>query len=728
MEIPSGSLPPGTAPGGIKPVTSENERRFSNFFLLRAVLSIVILALLFYRDQQSSPVLWIVATIYLASNLVLRALPARRFANPALGYSLFFVDIAILTFLYCASGSRSSWLLLFYLTILMATLGETVPKGIGIGFGVSALYVWFLGESGAHIFQDRAALLPIPLFLVTAVLCGYLAREVRRFKGQVRSLKDIQRTLELRIGRSSEDLAQSEDLRAAAQELAQRFRNLVEDLNAGIWEMDVPSYKITFVSNQMEAILGFPMEKWLQEADFWVQHVHPEDREHVVERCRKAISEGRDYSFRYRAIAANGKTIWLQDIVRVVRDDSDKIRQLRGVMVDVTDHQQLEEEFRQAQKMEAVGRLAGGVAHDFNNLLTIISGYAQLAQDLLGPENPLRSYMDEILKAGDRASGLVRRLLAFTRRQSMEPQALDLNSVVKGTEKMVRRLIGEDIEVVTVLPPGLGVVRSDPAQLEQIIFNLSVNARDAMPNGGKLIIETSNVDLDQVYADTHLAVVPGPYVMLAVSDTGSGMDTHTRAHIFEPFFTTKEKGKGTGLGLATVYGIIKQSGGYIWVYSELGLGTTFKMYLPRVVAVVEPPQPALIRTSHAQSSETILLVEDEESIRSLVHGILRGCGYTVLNAGRPQEALEISEQFDGPIHLLFTDVVMPQMNGREVAEKISASRPNTKVLYMSGYTDQAIAHHGVLNPGVPFLQKPFTPDALTQKVREVLDMVPSNEV
>jgi len=705
----------------------EIERRFSNFFLLRAVLSIVVLALVYYHHQQNPSLLWILATIYLASNLILRAFPASRFENPSLGYGLFFADIAILTIiLYYMFGTSPSWLLLFYLTIFMATLGETVPKSVGIGFGISAVYIWFFGESGGHLFRDHGALLPIPLFLVTAVLCGYLAREVRHFKGQVRSLKDIQRMLELQIGRSSKELAQSEDLRMAAQELAQRFRNLLEDLNAGIWEMAVPSLQVTFVSHQMEAILGFPMEKWLQEADFWVQHVHPEDREHVIERCRKAIAEGRDYSFRYRAVAANGRTIWLQDIVRVVRDDHGRIRQLRGVMVDITDHQHLEEEFRQAQKMEAVGRLAGGVAHDFNNLLTIICGYAELAQDLLGTSSQVYSYMGEILKAGERASGLVRRLLAFTRRQSLEPQVLDLNSIVKGTEKMVRRLIGEDIEVVTLLPPELGAVRSDPAQLEQVIINLSVNARDAMPMGGKLIIETANVELDQAYADIHLAVTPGPYVMLAVSDTGSGMDAHTRAHIFEPFFTTKEKGKGTGLGLATVYGIIKQSGGNVWVYSEPGAGTTFKIYLPRVVAPVEAPPPTLIRASQPQGSETILLLEDEESIRALVQGILQAHGYRVLEAGHPHEALDISKKFEGPIHLLFTDVVMPRMNGREVAEQISAARPTTKVLYMSGYTDHAIAHHGVLNPGVPFLQEPFTPDALAHKVREVLDMVPSS--
>jgi PAS domain S-box-containing protein len=708
---------------------NEIEQRFHNFFLLRAVLAIVVLALVFYHHQQNSPALWLLTTIYLASNLLIRFIPARRFENPASGYGLFFVDIAILTvILYWVSGSKPSWLVLFYLTIFMATMGENVPQSIGIGFGVSAVYVWILSESGGHLFEDHAALLQIPFFLVTAVLCGFLAREVRHFRSQVRSLKDIQKTLELKIGQSSEDLAQSEDLRVAAQELAQRFRNLVEDLNAGIWEMEVPSLKITFVSHQMEAILGFPIDKWLQEKDFWIEHVHPEDRQHVVSRCRKAVAEGRDYSFRYRARTAAGKTIWLQDIVRVVRDHAGKIRQLRGVMVDVTEHQQLEEEFHQAQKMEAVGRLAGGVAHDFNNLLTIISGYAQLAQDLMGQDEQLQAYMGEILKAGDRAGALVRRLLAFTRRQSMEPQVLDLNAVVKGTEKMVRRLIGEDIDISTVLPDDLGRIRSDPAQLEQVILNLAVNARDAMPHGGKLLIETANVELAPSYAASHLAVVPGPYVVLAVSDTGTGMDDNTRNHIFEPFFTTKEKGKGTGLGLATVYGIIKQSGGNVWVYSEVGMGTTFKIYLPRVVAAVEAAQPVAIPSSLPQGSETILLVEDEESIRSLVRGILRSRGYTVLEAGRPLEALEISRKFDQPIDLLFTDVVMPQMSGREVAEQISAARPNTKVLYMSGYTDQAIAHHGVLNPGVPFLQKPFTPDALAQKVREVLDTIPASPV
>jgi PAS domain S-box-containing protein len=699
--------------------------RFSNFFVLRGVLSTVVLALVLCRHQQNSPALWMLVAAYLASNVILPFSPARRFENPALGYGPFFIDITIVTSIY-ASGNSSPWLLFFYLTIFMATLGQTVPKSFVASIVVSSLYVWFLGKTDGH-FLDPEALLPIPLFLATGVLCGYLASEVGRFKRRVCGPENLQKSLDLEFRSYPEGLGQNEPLLlTASEDLAQRFLNLVEDLKAGIWEMAVPSLKIIFVNRQMEAILGFSMEKWLKEEDFWVRHVHPEDREHVTEQCRKAIAEGRDYNVRYRAIKANGETIWLQDIVRVVKDESGRIRRLRGVMVDITEQHQLEEEFLQVQKMEAVGRLAAGIAHDFNNLLTIISGYTQLVQELLGPGNDLGPYMKEILKAGERAGALVRRLMAFTRRQSIEPMLLDLNNVVKSTENMVHRLIGENIEVLTILPSELGAVRSDPGQLEQVIVNLSVNARDAMPNGGKLIFETANVDLDPSYADLHMGVTPGPYVMLAVSDTGSGMDAQTRSHIFEPFFTTKEKGKGTGLGLATVYGFVKQSGGNVWVYTEPGMGTTFKIYLPRETVFVEPPQPMVICATQQRGSETVLVAEDEESIRSLVLGILQSYGYTVLTAGGPNEALRIIKEFNRHIHLLLTDVVMPQMSGRELAEQMTAARPSTKVLYMSGYPDSMIAHFGVLNAGVPILQKPFTPEGLANKVREVLDMAPSS--
>ncbi len=392
------------------------------------------------------------------------------------------------------------------------------------------------------------------------------------------------------------------------------------------------------------------------------------------------------------------------------------------VLRDITEQKLMEQQFIQSQKIEAVGRLAGGVAHDFNNLLTIITGYSQLVRDQLKAEDPLRPHVEEVIAAADRAAALTRQLLAFSRKQVLAPQILDLNQIIQNLSKMLRRLIGEDIEIRNVLSPTLGRVQADPAQIEQIIINLALNARDAMPRGGKLIVETADADLDQAYAGRHMAMVAGRYVMLAVTDTGIGMDEETQAHIFEPFFTTKEKGKGTGLGLAMVYGTVKQSGGYIWVYSEPGRGTTFKVYLPRVEdtsEVIAPPPSASAEVP--RGSETILLVEDEEGVRSMVRGVLESHGYRVLEAQQARDVLQYCQNESGTIHLLLTDVVMPKMSGRELAERVIALHPETRVLYMSGYTDDAIVHHGVLNPGLAFIQKPFTPEALMRKVREVLD-------
>ncbi|HUU12871.1 MAG TPA: ATP-binding protein, partial [Terriglobia bacterium] len=349
-------------------------------------------------------------------------------------------------------------------------------------------------------------------------------------------------------------------------------------------------------------------------------------------------------------------------------------------------------------------------------------GYSQLLLDRLGPDDLLRGHVNEVLNAGDRAASLTRQLLAFSRRQVLQPQVLDLNAVVTNVDKMLRRLIGEDIELATHLGPDLGRVKADPGQIEQVIMNLAVNARDAMPQGGKLIIETANVELDEAYVRDHVAVTPGPYVMLAMSDTGIGMDKETQAYIFEPFFTTKEKGKGTGLGLATVYGIVKQSGGHIWLYSEPDQGTTFKIYLPTVPqAVSKAVEAAPERRSLRRGSETILLVEDEEGVRDLARRILELKGYKVITASNPTVAAQVFERHEGPIHLLLTDVVMPTMSGRQLAEHLALICPGLKVLYMSGYTDNAIVPHGILEGGTAFLQKPFTPDSLTHKVREVLD-------
>ena len=388
---------------------------------------------------------------------------------------------------------------------------------------------------------------------------------------------------------------------------------------------------------------------------------------------------------------------------------------------DLTERRHLEDQLRQSQKMEAVGRLAGGIAHDFNNLLTAILGNCQLLErQLTAPEQEmLRQDVVEVRRAGERAASLTQQLLAFSRKQVLRAIAVDVNVVVADIDKMLRRMIGEDIDLVTVLRSGVAPVKADPNQLEQVVLNLAINARDAMPHGGRLTIETANIELDDSYARQHLPATPGHYVLLAVSDTGHGMDEETKAHLFEPFFTTKGVGKGTGLGLATVYGIVKQFAGYIWVYSERGHGTTFKIYLPQAEGAREPAAPPA--PAPRGGSETVLLVEDEEAVRTLAQKVLRARGYTVLEAGTGHEALAFRERHKGPIDLLLTDVIMPGMNGRELAEELAPSYRGIRVLYMSGYTDDAVLRHGVLEEGTAYIQKPFTPDALAQRVRDVLD-------
>jgi len=381
-----------------------------------------------------------------------------------------------------------------------------------------------------------------------------------------------------------------------------------------------------------------------------------------------------------------------------------------------------EEQLRQSQKMDAIGQLAGGVAHDFNNLLTVITGYSELSLRRMTKDDPLRKNIEGITKAGLRAAGLTRQLLAFSRRQMLQAKVLDLNSVVREMDTMLQRLIGEDLDLVTLLKPSLGQIKADPGQLEQVLLNLVVNARDAMPKGGKITIETGHTYLDGAYAREHVAVQPGHFVVLTVSDTGIGMDAETQKRIFDPFFTTKEVGKGTGLGLSTVYGIVKQSEGSIWVYSEIGRGTTFKVYLPRVDDVAEAEESANSSQRAAGGSETILLVEDEELVRELAVEILEQYGYAVIAAATGEEGLQICKGFDGRIDLVITDVVMPQMSGRELTEQIAALRPDTRVLYMSGYTDDAIVRHGILEEHMSFIQKPFLPEALARKTRELLDL------
>jgi PAS domain S-box-containing protein len=989
----------------------------SVFFELRGVLWVIVLAFMVSLHEPISPRLWLLGTIFLVSDLIMLMLPRTWFQNPRLGYGLFLVDtLALTVLLYSIPRINPELVLLYYLTIFMAMLNSNLRRSVQVGLVAGLVYVGlhYLNQHGS-LLGEPSRLLGIPLFFVTAVSCGYLAQQIQSYKRELQDLQRVKEGLEGEIARTTDELTESERLRLSAEASERRFRNLVKDIDAIVWEMDFPTLKITFVSQQAERILGYSVQKWLGELDSWASIIHPDDRKTVVRLSQDAISGGQDYDLEYRALAADGRIVWLRDMVRLVRDAKGQVRQLRGVMVDITlqknqeaefkaradqesaiaalgqralsgvdlsafmddaaplvartlnvnfceilellqngtdlllragkgwqtglvghatvsaegdslarftllamepviiedaptekrfslpthhrahgivcgvsvaiggrdrpygvlgaysshprvfakteiaflqtvanvlgtwverkwaelalrereekyrtlfegvpvglyrtapdgkvldvnaatvqmmgypdrdslvtlnsaemyvhpeererwkermeregvvrdfeiqsyrrdgkiiwlrdtarmirdarsgaayyegtleditESKHLEEQLNRAQKMEAIGRLAGGIARDYNNLLTIIIGYSQLLQGTVESNDVNRSYVEEVLKAGERAASLTRQLLAFSRQQVLDPRVLDLNTVVAGMDQMLRRLIGEDIELLTVMGADLGRIKADPGQIEQVIMNLAVNSRDAMPEGGKMILETANVDLDEAYAGKHFPLQPGRYVLLALTDTGCGMGAETKSHIFEPFFTTKEKGKGTGLGLATVYGIVKQSGGYIWVYSEPGQGTTFKIHLPRVEDDVDDFRPAVKRKEQRRGSEVILVVEDENAVRALIRDVLQSLGYKVLEAPNGSEALALAEWHTEPISLVLTDVVMPGMSGRELVDRLVLLRPKTKVLFMSGYTYDAVFHHGVVPSGVPFLQKPFTSDALARKVREVLD-------
>lgn len=496
-----------------------------------------------------------------------------------------------------------------------------------------------------------------------------------------------------------------------------RYRSLIDSAVYGIYRCDSkgrfrdanPALVAMLAYESAEQVLALDPEK-----DVFLR---PEELARLV---REGNTKGKVDNFEVKWKRKDGTILTVRLSGRSVMNGDNSMGMLELIAEDVTEKRVLEDQFRQAQKMEAVGRLAGGVAHDFNNLLMVISGYTEVLLDALDAASPLHARVEAIQQAADRATTLTRQLLAFSRKQLLELKVVDVNAIVQDMERLLRPLIGENIELVTRLEQNVGRTRADAGQLEQVIMNLVVNAKDAMPNGGKITIQTANAELDDSYRREHTYIQPGPYIMLLVSDTGCGMDKETQSRIFEPFFTTKEKGKGTGLGLSTVYGIIKQSGGYVFAQSELGHGTTFRIYLPRVEDAAEPIVDARAASGVLEGTETVLLVEDEESVRQLVAETLSSRGYKVLEAENGEEALKLVAASSDKIHLMITDVVMPGISGRELARELIKTRPQTKVLFLSGYSEDAVVHQGVLEPDTAFLQKPFTLQHLARKVREIL--------
>ncbi len=599
--------------------------------------------------------------------------------------------------------------------ILLAILGGNLVPGVLV-----ARY-WLKNEQKKRTGNQQRGKKPAAITILIFYNSG-MAKEEDKTKAQLAEELKALRPRVQELEKADQERKRAE---AALRESEKKFQQFYDESPVGYHEVDTKG-RITRVNRKELSMLGYTAGEMLGKP-LWNFFVEEDTTRHVtLAKLSGDISFHDTFERTYRRKDGTTLPVFIED--RLLRDKSGQIIGMRSAVEDITERRQTqealrksEEQLRQWQKVEAIGRLAGGVAHDFNNLLMTIKGCSELLLNAFDRRDPRRDEVEEILKAADRATSLTRQLLAFGRRQVLQPQLLDLNSIVMNMDKMLRRLIGEDVQLITSLDPELWSVKVDPGMIEQVVMNLAVNSRDALPNGGKLTIETSNVVHDDEYASAHISVKPGHYVMLAVSDNGCGMDKEVQSHLFEPFFTTKEKGRGSGLGLSTVYGIIKQSGGNIWAYSEPGQGTTFKIYLPRVEKTAKVYKPKARPSTAPGGTETILLVEDEEAVRTMVSRILQNKGYTVLEARHGLEAIDICERYQESIHLMVTDVIMPQMSGRELAERLAPMLPDMKVLYMSGYPDNTIVQHGVLEAGTAFLQKPFTLNALELKVREVLD-------
>src|SRR5450631_886489 len=588
------------------------------------------------------------------------------------------------------------------------------------------------GYQVAAAIKSDQALVPIPIVMITvmddretmmrALALGvedFLVKPVHRAELYMR----VRNLLRLKAygdhyGRYSQRLEQEVSARTAALTASEhRYRALFESATDAIVVLTRDGF-VREMNHRWEEIVG------VSRGELIGRHVRdfaaPGQDAANIESYQRMIASNAAVSAPLRIATADGSSLLMEFSHASIEVDGESL--VLAIGRDVTEQRQLEEQLRQAQKLEVIGQLAGGIAHDFNNILTAILGFCELLLMELGPNDVGRTDVFEIKIAGERAAGLTCQLLAFSRKQILQPSVLDINGVIKGMEQMLRRLIPAHIDLVVSLNGEIGAIKIDPTQLEQIVINLVVNAADAMPRGGKLTVETSNVYLDEHYQRRHLPVTPGDYVMLAVSDTGVGMNDATSGRVFEPFFTTKELGNGTGLGLATVYGIVKQSGGDIWVYSELGHGSAFKIYLPAVTGTLSSAVKTMMAPETAlRGSETILLVEDDEAVRRLARLILERIGYRIIEAKNPKEAVRMAEQFGERIDLLLSDVVMPESEGPSLRDRLSAVRPDIRVLYISGYADEAVVRHGVILEGTPFLQKPFTPLALSRKVRVGLD-------
>jgi PAS domain S-box-containing protein len=603
------------------------------------------------------------------------------------------------------------------------TVGRYVdvnPQGCELT-GYSRAELLRLTAADTYLPEER----PLAAERIAAVTAGRVLSYDRRMLRKDGSVILIEVTAVLlpdgRILTTFRDLSEQRKVENQIRESEQRFRELAENVREVFFSMDPATGRAQYVSPSYEELFGHSREHAYATPHAWTEGIHPDDRDQTFAADRLAAESGVQADAVYRIVRPDGSTRWVRGRSSPVRNANGEIIRVVGIAEDITDLKRTEAQSLQSAKMEAVGRLAGGIAHDFNNLLTVIMSYGQLQIDEHASDDPRRLDLDQIVSAARRAADLTKQLLAFSRRQVLQPQVLDLTELVMNLTRMLERVIGENIDLRSNLTSRIGCVRADSGGIEQIIMNLVVNARDAMPSGGTVTIKTANVEMSGADVGAQDPIAPGPYVLLAVSDTGEGLDEAIKGHLFEPFFTTKERGKGTGLGLSTVYGIVKQSGGYVVAESERGRGATFKVYLPRIAEPAEALPPKGAHTDIRGGSEIIMLVEDEAAVRQVTRTVLERRGYTVIEADRPESAIALVDSLPHAPNLVVTDVVLPGISGRELAGLLEGKWPGLKVLYLSGHMDDAVARHGVLERGVALLEKPFTPDALALKVRQVLD-------